>query len=736
MSYVALRQLPPDLQVMASKSLDMSDPRHLFLSVVCYMNGYGVSPDVVKALQALRQAAALKHVQARAYLYRVHAACGEFDVQGADLTAYLFEYAIAGARLVMQDLRKAGTTDRYEQALSLLHESGGVGACYYNLEKMFQGMTPYTLLRRGHLKGIFERNPRIVAQVINRRRDTLLHLAGACGYHEAVHELVEHQMIGVNEKNLHGETTLLCACRAGQVQVVHYLLAEGGANASIAANNGESVLHWVLSFQDNVQALAEDMVRQGASVDTCTTVAVCHSSFPGTMDVDFQMPGTPLAWAAHHGRADIVRTLLSLGADPKFEYEPGTIHTPINIAAHFHQAECLEIMLEWLDQHQTLVLYTPLHHVAVEAADKFSMIIRNGENYLEALHSTLDLLKHKSAKTSMTLIFGGPGNTLLHFAVMIHAEEVVHYMLKHQWHATEVNVACGVLKRTPLIEAASQNNHSLVKLLLHNKADVKYEARSPYDERSHTWSALHAFAHEGHDLECSMVALLIHAGVKIDGRPAGSIPSDESLPGTSNYYHVETPFGIALRSNSFNLANSLIFHGADVNALSLASGMIVSHYPLTVLGHIIVSNARYSTRRLRYLFDLRKRDVATIVNFVVDPARRLSALHRVALAHDDLFTHAGQRVQREDFDFDTNRDILLELLRVYKEPSSLDLPSGIEARTALHLAIEVANVEAVRELIRAGASKDIEDAHGCSPSKRAALLARTSDVHKELLQYV
>lgn len=51
----------------------------------------------------------------------------------------------------------------------------------------------------------------------------------------------------MDQRNDQGEIALLCACRAGQVEVVHLLLSRG-ADASIATQSKESPIHWLISF--------------------------------------------------------------------------------------------------------------------------------------------------------------------------------------------------------------------------------------------------------------------------------------------------------------------------------------------------------------------------------------------------------------------------------------------------------------------------------------------------------
>jgi len=131
--------------------------------------------------------------------------------------------------------------------------------------------------------------------------------------------------------------------------------------------------------------------------------------------------------------------------------------------------------------------------------------------------------------------------------------------------------------------------------------------------------------------------------------------------------------------------------------------MFASSHPLTVLGHLIVSNARYSTPRLKYLLNL-----SQPIDFVIEPERKLTALHRAAMAHINTSrADGGELVKKAEFDFETNAEIMRELLLKWREPEELDAKCLIKGNTALHLAVSSCNVGAVEALLRAGADGKI-----------------------------
>lgn len=69
-----------------------------------------------------------------------------------------------------------------------------------------------------------------------------------------------------------------------------------------------------------------------------------------------------------------------------------------------------------------------------------------------------------------------------------------------------------------------------------------------------------------------------------------------------------------------------------------------------------------------------------------------------------------------------NREILIELLEKWNSAEDLDRRCAIDDKTALHLAVEAGNVEAVRLLLDWGAERVIQDANSLTPLEYAMAL--------------
>ena len=693
---------------------------------------------------------------ARAYLYRIHMALGVEKVPGEDITRFLEPYALNGCFAALAGYSQVNGQAELNKLWRIVMDAyGGVGAYWYDRRCMMHGLLQSDLINDDFLLAHAASVSNLDEYRVNQRGDTLLHFVAACGRHKPLKVLIDQYGFDINCRNFAGDTPLICAVRSGRGGNAIILLQTYKANAALAANNGETAMHWVIAFPDaSVRPLTLDLIKQGADVDAMTTERICHSNYNGTLDNDFQMPGTPLAWAVNRNRTEAVKVLLEHGASPYYDGSTEVIG-PLNWAAHFHRTACLELIVAAIKSRfmakaaaaggtpdpRNAVEYSPLLRYAVHSADKFSMIHRNGVVWLEALHGTLDFLREETTNIRHAPSFGAPNTTLFYFAVSIAHDEVLEYMLEHKWHSEDINRACGELLRTPVLEAVRWCRMPLVEMLLKYGADIHARGCNPYQPERKNWSALHVLAHEGHDRDTdALVERMLGYGLDVEGceRPVPT-KSGEGKDATTNTGHndnvsstlpnhlqkalvlspdsngpdftVETPLSVALRSNAFNLSTSLIAAGACMTATSTSAGLFSVPSPTTILGHMIISNARYSFPRLRYL--LRQPDEPSSL-FVIEPHCNLTALHRAALANRDVSTTLGARVARGDFDMDTNREILRELLLHFKSPAELDAVYEPESKTALMLAVRERNLGAVEELVAAGADVAVEDRNGCT----------------------
>ncbi|KAL8801967.1 MAG: hypothetical protein Q9200_006753 [Gallowayella weberi] len=750
-SWQKTRDLEPSVQnfiaqLFAGREDYMTSPEkcpELFVLGAYYMNGYGCNSDVNVALQKLQQAAELGSHVSRAFLHRVWAACrpqGETENPGR---RYLEEYAKLGSRIALEELRKIGPKDKYDDVYGWVTDaSGGVGANWLYDSGMLNGYHQSQWIDDVWLmQKVRDASQPPSELVVNKRGDTVLHFVAMCGRWRPFKILVQDFKMDVNLRNPLGETPLLCACRSGQGRIVILCLQQFKADAAIAANNGETPLHWLVHFDDQyIEPMVKDLIANGAQINAETNTSVRHSIYPAGIDVDFHLAGTPLDWAVHDNRPHTVQTLLKHGADPNHTTQ--NISSALQMSAYYHHHQCLKIMIEHLESKVTqktstgeveqrhATMYGPLVAMAEKAADKFSMILRGGEDFIKRLHSTFDFLRAKTELINFSSSFQG---SLLYTAVSRAHDELVEYMFDRQWLVETINMPIGDAQRTPVLEAIRWNRESLVQTLINHGADIHALACNPFAPEERNWSALHIHAQEGHDRNLSMVTKLVRLGLAPDGPSPRATPNTINLsPMTDVSFRetnasdvttapdltllsmtdcsitsrdIESPFAIAVRHNAFNLANKLLSLGADPNSLAMKSGLFAADYPLTVLGHLIVSNARHSLARLAYLLQLE----STPIEFIVGPTQKLTALHQCAMAHQGIKKRDGGAVLRAEFDMDNNSDIMYQLLLKWRKPEELDAVCSIDRSTALHLAVSAQNPAGVRSLLEAGASTRVRN---------------------------
>ncbi|EEU43812.1 uncharacterized protein NECHADRAFT_73995 [Fusarium vanettenii 77-13-4] len=736
--------------------IGMPNPPEAFLLTALYINGYGVNKDTSSATNWLFLAWGVKHPLATAYGYRIGRAIGVTFGKLDGVIGSLKRMALRGSRTALEDLAMVSKDD-YEETRKTIRDSlAGTGANHFFQTEMLYGFTHGMWVKTfGNIPVLlenFSRLDRIADYTTNKRGDRILHVAASCGQTEAIEALLDRfPTLEVNQLNGQGETPLLCACRAGQTDTVLWLTSHG-AKASVAARNGESPLHWLISFDDEeVKRVGPALIQAGADANVKTTTTIAYQAeFPASLDLDRFQQGYPIGWgdslvqvlgtsdglmyelATHCDRPQIVKFLLSNTADPSICNKSWPrANSALEIAASHLRSECLELMTEAIEQYNVErgaakhggFMVTELLEQAVHGSCLFDMILHHGPEYQQAMESTFRCLLSKANRVANINGYGGFNQTLLYLAVSLARDELVEYLLKHgvgamkagvahdeevpqsqdvgAFRMTDINRACGVDMRTPLLEAVRWNRPAMVNLLLEHGALATEASKNPFSGQSSTWTVLHVLAYAGQN-DARLVQALLDHGAPLDGLP------DE-------FDITESPLLITVQNDSFQLADSFVSHGADINFTTLGSGHLALTNPTTILGHVIASNSRNSIARLRYLLD--SASTRDNLNFIVEPTRQWTALHRAAAAHADAEfrgTDATEAAELDwtDIDWGANREILNELLRRFNNPEQLDATEQSMGLTAMHLAVMSGNEAAVRLLLDHGARGDVRMAGG------------------------
>ncbi|KAG5793097.1 hypothetical protein H9Q69_007835 [Fusarium xylarioides] len=404
----------------------------------------------------------------------------------------------------------------------------------------------------------------------------------------------------------------------------------------------------------------------------------------------------------------------------------------LDIAASQLRSECLELMIHAIEQFNLEqgadkhggFLVTGLLQQAVYGSSLFDMILNHGPRYQKAMESTFQYLLPRTSRVASPNGYGGFNQTLLYLAVSLARDELVEYLLKHgadvmkagenydeevlqsqdvsAFKTADINRACGVDLRTPLLEAVRWNRPRMVNILLENGAHATGVSKNPFSGQASTWTAFHVLAYAGQN-DTRLVQPLLDHGAPVDGFP------DESG-------RTESPLLVAVQNDQFQLADCFVSHGANINLTSMSNGHLSFTNPTTILGHVIASNARNSIARLRYLLGS-----ADCLKFIVETARQWTALHRAAAAHIDAEfrgTDATEAAELNwtDIDWSANREIMNELLLQFNYPEQLDAVEESLGLTAMHLAVLAGNDAAVKLLLDKGARRDVPSAGGQGPT--------------------
>ncbi|KAL6244525.1 hypothetical protein RBB50_008767 [Rhinocladiella similis] len=748
MSYIAMRDIQPHIMnVVFGQIVRLNDvtrrrngwtPRLESLLTAGFMSGMGSDRffDAREAVRACDRGAKAGTTGLRAIIYRlVNVADGNC---GGDILSLLRWSAERGSMAAMEDLRDLDPEMAESAAAFLRRHTCGIGADFFT--KIIGPFSYPQLSDRSIIEAHLRRTGQKASEIIvNTRGDTLIHAAASGGSADVVELLLDVYDVPVNLRNPHGETPLLCAMRSGHVDIVNYLL-DRAADAKIRSTRQESVLHWLISIPDSaLYDLLARLIANGAEIQEPRWALSCD--YAATMITnrfdrwDSPGAGSPLHWATSRKRAVLVKLLLDQGAKHNDRGSIGTNHTPFEQAAYFHDHEILRIYIDTkyprprvpcfdtghdsvihkqsdeIPGGSLLIGLSALIREAINGSDRFLMAVRWGTRYKVQLHETLKLLGEELSYQQLINGVDKAGRSPLQYAAYRGFHEAAEHIYEFMEGTSMINTPYerggGI---TPIFEAIRRGNKTLFNFLLDKGARVDIKIDSPSMRGRFDWCILHAVAQHCHFSGLELANRLLELGLPPDGYEAvcGQEPT-------------ETPLAVAIDSNNFKLADLLRQRGANINTLSrftLSSHMTLQH-PMTILGRIIASNLRDWRSRIKYLLNpetemggLPKPD------FLVAPSQGWTALHVSALglqARDPEF--------RQDLDAEVSKNILKYLLEFYDKPHQVNALTTDAARTtALHIAVQTHNLEAVVSLLNTGVvDLHIRAHNGCSVIETATI---------------
>lgn len=629
---------------------------------LCHCNSFGVQFDPEESLRWILHSARHGSIKAQAEVRRLFAAFGkEISAdQIIEITMWLEAATIAGSNTAAFDL-EGWNQAVYNSAITAFRHrfaDGGGDFDFWDVDKLVQ-----------QIEGL---HLNFDDWVINERGYRLLHCAASIGAVEAV-ELLLNMQANVNVLNNMEETPLLCAFRAGYPTVIKLLLQKG-ADLNRASKVGETALHWLIGLNPDD---ANDIVRLLESeLPNLPLETMCTQLDDNDYALDVHPLGTPLDWAVHADRFDVVRALLKLGATP---FSASKLPAIVR-AVSGHKFEIVREFLNYEDVRRRINDFIPpsgtLLFDTIYCETRYRLLVSHGENCDEAAYRTVRLLIQNGARLSE---IDGKGYSALQVACAFSDVGMVNFMLDNGGESL-LNDECNGI--TPLYQSMAAGKLDVFKLLISRGArtDALFK---------HRQTILHFCAH---DKQFGLI-FATEVGPETLDIEALSIPDGSDEDDSMNYGL--TPFQEAVLAANFDVAN---FYIRDCHAnprTPIGDGW-------SILAKAIMDSDSRSVEAVKYLVENRLSD------FVVKAENRVTALH-VAAGLSDIFG-----------DNAINKLKLKYLLQKYSIADCLDwrtcrAAKSVGDQTPLHWAARMGNYFAVWKLLDANASPYPVDDEGNTP---------------------
>jgi len=534
---------------------------------------------------------------------------------------------------------------------------------------------------------------------VNAIGDTVVHYAASRGYLHLLEWVFKTYEPPFALLNIAYETPLLQATRAGQADVVEFLLDQG-ADPALPSRRGELPLHWVFKIEcgrmpDISRRLQVEQLGHMASYPD----ELHHASGREIEVGAYVGRGSELVWAVMRGDAEVLSCLLCKTCQ---EESVGAILSAIDCAARLWEASCLSVLLSTLKRHRSYITpsqYTECLYSATRATvtnlhfdGLLTQLLRHGTEQARksAFQGTLAALVEAGAKPRAPPEDGMESVLLL--AVMSATPTTVAHLLETGWAEELCSTSRGLQGLPPYLLAAVEGREEVFDLLVAtaqqrgNKNDLDWPIASGPD----AFTAYHWLA-KSHSPSLTL-AKKLHA---------------LSAPYTETAYG--SPFEFAVRGLEFELADFFLECGADIERtvkygygldtfLETADGMDAMGdrrlKGLTLLGVLVAECAPYLLSSIRYLLS---RGACAHVTQSTAPALggQLNIFHIAAAGKPGMH------------DREATQTILLVLLQAFKDVEAFLIEKdGFHGWTPLEWAVRAKNDVAVRKLLEYGMGGD------------------------------
>lgn len=225
---------------------------------------------------------------------------------------------------------------------------------------------------------------------------------------------------------------------------------------------------------------------------------------------------TALMIASILGHVEIVKLLVSLGANVGITTPKGDGWTALNYAYYLEKGAVISVLLAHVNPHKFIQMKVPLGCRRDGALSLLMLAARycpaeTAKFLVEQkvdVHAKVSPEKSTYLGMSSTRVYWCNDYSALTFATMSGSADVVKLLLENKADIEE-KVSYEGNEKTPLMIATSANRHQVVKVLLEQKADIN--ARSP----SNKWTAIMYGAERA---SIKTVRLLVEHGANLEGR--------------------------------------------------------------------------------------------------------------------------------------------------------------------------------------------------------------------------
>jgi ankyrin repeat protein len=392
---------------------------------------------------------------------------------------------------------------------------------------------------------------------------TPLHLAAEAGHKDVVELLIAHGA-DINAKDHGGETALHKAAGGGHQEIVQLLL-DKGADASAADKMGLTPQAKALHDGKVFDTIRLSGTIHGAAMSgNVAAVKKFLQDKPSLLNARDPEGRTPLFVAVGNGRAEVVKLLLSMGADANAGnsqegprpslFGPAVFKSksPLFVAVEKGHADIVDLLIAAganvnakNDEGEVTALYEATRRKDAEIVERLlkagadvNVQLKRGGGTPLLLAAALgdkrivEMLVAKGADLS----FKPPsGSTVLHEAAKSGQKDVVEFLLTRN---VDLN-AVDSFGRTPLDDACQKlNNNAVVRVLLEHNANPNTK-----------------------DVENSPLRLAV--GLK-DLEMAGLLLDHGADPNLADRFG-ETPLHRAVSNGQIEMVRLLLAHKADPN---------------------------------------------------------------------------------------------------------------------------------------------------------------------------